>query len=225
MQSGKKNCKTLFPIIQKTLFILLIIIFVGLLLFHQIFPYFLPVNLIKHNARFYLDGEYKSYGGGQTAFNFFPSQDELGNYSSLDFYYVNNIFRFSVFHGIYGNTFRLDVHYKENAFDTAVLNLFSRYKCTDLYQNNKLCLTWFESYYIVEFEPGAFDDTQYFYICINEKDRTIRFLFMENSQIRALTRMMADFDMSIWGQGLSVDDPAFVKTVQEKYDSYIIEPL
>ena len=181
------------------------------------------MGIKTHNTQDYIDGNYSKLGGGEIACEFFPEPDELGDYYSLDFYYVNNFLRFSVFYGRYGNTFMLEVSYDDESFDAAVLSFFSLYKLPDLFKENKLDLFWLWDYYVVEFKEGAIFDDQSFYICINEKENTIRFLFLENGGIYHTYRMLSDFDMNIWDTKVAVKEPEYVESVKEKYDSYIID--
>lgn len=136
-KSGKKRnsvCRVLlilFASVRRLLLILLILALAAAFCIHQIHPYYFPLGITTHNAGLYEDGSYSTLAGGQAAAKFFPEKDELGEYSSIDFYFVNNVLRFTLF-GRIGNTFRLDVRYSEEAaYDEAVRQLFRNYHCGD----------------------------------------------------------------------------------------------
>ncbi|MBO4798631.1 MAG: hypothetical protein J5494_07695 [Candidatus Methanomethylophilaceae archaeon] len=226
-KSGKKRnsvCRVLlilFASVRRLLLILLILALAAAFCFHQIHPHYFPLGIKTHNAGLYEDGSYSTLAGGQAAAKFFPEKDELGEYSSIDFYFVNNVLRFTLF-GRIGNTFRLDVRYSEEAaYDEAVRQLFRNYHCGDYYRAHKLNLMWWDAYYVVEFVPGSIDDRNYFYLCLNEKERIVRFLFMEDANINYPYRRVSDCDDQVWiVWGKSRDES---ETVKNKYDSYIIE--
>ena len=220
MQSIKKKNKAVV-IIRRIVIIVLISVCIGLLLFISFFPHFLPLGIKRHNVQDYISGNYTSFRSGKTAAAFFPSPDELGDYESLDFYFVNNAFRFSFISGRYGNTFMLEAVYDEKNFDAAVLNMISHYKCGDLYEENKLNLFWRWDYFFIEFKAGTFDKNQSFFLCINEKESKIRFLYMENAVVNSQLRMISDFNMDSWDTKVSVNDPYYVESAKEKYESYI----
>ena len=221
IQSGKTKNRVL-TIIRRIIIIVLICVCIVLFLLIQIYPGIFSLGIKTHKTQDYFDGKYSQFRGGKIACKFLPEPDELGDYESLDLYYVNNVLKTSIFYGRYGNTFMLDVCYDEKSFDAAVVNLFSLYKCPDLFKEHKLDLFWLWDYYVVEFKPGAIDDENSFFICINEKEYNIRFLFLENGHIYYTYRMISDFDMDSWDTKISVRDPDYVESVKEKYDSYII---
>ncbi|MBO4798607.1 MAG: hypothetical protein J5494_07575, partial [Candidatus Methanomethylophilaceae archaeon] len=79
---------------------------------------------------------------------------------------------------------------------------------------------WYDGYLVVEFVPGTIDEQQSFYLCLNEKNRIMRFLFMEDATMYNSFRMLADCDgdfRTVWGAYSEIN-----KSFENKVYSFIV---
>ena len=172
--------------------IVLIVLFIMYLIFWPIAKLFMPKISAREDNDGYLTGKYKKYTDGALAEQYLPDPKELGNYESLRFVFVNNIWKRLYLDRI-GNEFYLEVFYEDiESFQKTASAMIKKYALAE-YPESDIYVVYasvYENSVLVDKRDDlglAFrkcipsskhgNAPDMFYIVLNDESKCIKFVF------------------------------------------------